>query len=368
MPGVHAYLDYNATAPLRAGARAAMVEVLDVVGNPSSVHGPGRAARKILETARTQVSALACADPADLVFTSGATEANALALRGASRRLIASAVEHPSVLENAAGATIVQVDENGVVDLANLEFVLDGDDRPALISVMAANNETGAIQPVAAVADLARRHGTWLHVDAVQLAGKGDLQDVWACADLLSLSAHKIGGPSGVGALLTKPGVELKSLVAGGGQERGRRSGTENLIGIAGFGAAAEAATRDLADMDRIADLRDRLESGVRSLDQAAQIYGAAARRLPNTSCIGLPGMPAETQVMNLDLAGVAVSAGAACSSGKVRASHVLSAMGLDQHAASSAIRVSLGWDSTEKDVDIFLNAWAAMSARRHAA
>ena len=366
-----AYLDYNATAPLRPAAREAMVEAISLVGNPSSVHGPGRTARRLIEEARAEVCSLVGAAPAELVFTSGGTEANAAALHGTGARLVVSAIEHPSVLENAPAAAIVPVDAEGLIDIPALEEILSAEakyDAQILLSLMAANNETGVIQPVAAAAECARRHGACLHVDAIQLAGKGDLTAVWECADLMSLSGHKVGGPAGVGALLVKPGIELTPLVRGGGQERGRRAGTENLSGIAGFGAAAREALVGLGEAGRIERLRSSLEARIRAINPAVVVYGADAPRLPNTSCIGLAGVPAETQVMALDLAGVAVSAGSACSSGKVTPSHVLAAMGLDETAARSAIRVSLGWDSTEEDVNMFLDAWSDISARQRAA
>ena len=363
----HAYLDHNATSPLRPEARAAMEAALDIVGNPSSVHGPGRAARRLVEEARAQVAALAGAASADVIFTSGGTEANAMALRDVPRPVFVSAVEHPSVLENAPGAAVIPVDSSGVVDLDGLDAMLGGG-RPAMISVMAANNETGVLMPIEAISEISRRHQALLHVDAVQLAGKGDLATFWSCADLLTLSAHKFGGPPGVGALLVREGVEVSVLIPGGGQERRKRSGTENLSGIVGFAAAATTAADWQSEATRISSLRSRLEEGVQETDAGAILVGADAPRLPNTSCIALRGLPAEIQVMALDLAGVAVSAGSACSSGKVAQSHVLTAMGLDGGVASSAIRVSLGWNSTEKDVDLFLAAWTDMRARRRAA
>jgi cysteine desulfurase len=365
-----AYLDYNATAPLRPAAREAMVAALEVYGNPSSVHGPGRSARKLVEKARSQVCDLAGAAPADLVFTGGGTEANAMVLRGTAARLVVSAVEHPSILENAADSRIVPVGSNGLVDLAALDEILTdlrstkGD---ILVSIMAANNETGVIQPIAGAAEIVHRHGALFHVDAIQLAGKGDLPAVWDCADLMSLSAHKLGGPTGVGALLARPGINLTPLAAGGGQERGRRAGTENLPGIVGFGAAADDALAGLGELQNVSRLRDELERQLHVIG-AVTIHGSEVDRLPNTSCIGLAGARAETLVMALDLAGVAVSAGSACSSGKVQASHVLEAMGCDEAAARSAIRVSLGWDSTEEDLNLFIDAWADICARQRAA
>lgn len=361
------YLDYNATAPVRSEAAEAVAAALAAGGNASSVHGPGRAARRRLEDARDAVAALVGAVPSEVVFTSGGTEANALALRGTgAARLLVSAVEHDSVLRNAPEAAIVRVDGNGVVDLAALERLLRESPSGALVSVMLANNETGVIQPIAEIAHLARAHDALVHCDAVQAAGKIAVDIAALGVDMVSLSAHKLGGPQGVGALILRERVALRPLFGGGGQESGRRAGTENLPGIAGFGAAAATALLELqaGASARVAALRDRLESAVRRAAPQAVIHGAGAARLPNTSCIGLPGVAAETQVMALDLAGVAVSSGAACSSGKVRTSHVLGAMGVAAAEAGSAIRVSLGWQSTEGDVDRFLAAWGGLAAR----
>jgi cysteine desulfurase len=369
-----AYLDYNATAPVRPAAAAAVAAALEAAGNASSVHAPGRAARRRIEDARERVAALVGAAPANVVFTSGGTEANALALTGSdATRLLVSAVEHDSVLRNAPGATPIPVDRNGVVDLAALDRLLaEPRGETCLVSLMLANNETGVIQPVAEAAAIARAHGARMHCDAVQAAGKIAVDIAVLGVDMLTLSAHKIGGPQGVGALVLRDGMTLAPLLKGGGQERGRRAGTENLPGIAGFGAAAAAALADLAAgaPARIAALRDGLEAALAApaAIQGAVIHGAGAARLPNTSCIGLPGRSAETQVMALDLAGVAVSSGAACSSGKVRASHVLGAMGLSAADAGCAIRVSFGWASTQDDVDRFVAAWGALAARGVAA
>ncbi len=362
-----AYLDYNATAPVREEAMAAVAAAIAAGGNASSVHGPGRAARRRLEDARDAVAALVGAVPSEIVFTSGGTEANALALRGAgAARLLVSAIEHDSVLRNAPQAAIITVDRDGVVDLAALERLLREGPPGMLVSVMLANNETGVIQPVAGIARLAHAHGALAHCDAVQAAGKIAVDIAALDVDMLSLSAHKLGGPQGVGALVLRERVALRPLLVGGGQERGRRAGTENLPGIAGFGVAAMVAQRELqADTSaRIAVLRDRLESALRRIAPQAVIHGAGAARLPNTSCIGLPGVAAETQVMALDLAGVSVSSGAACPSGTVRTSHVLGAMGVAADEAGAAIRVSLGWRSTEGDVDRFLAAWSGLAAR----
>lgn len=361
-----AYLDYNATAPVRSAARAAVIAALDAVGNPSSVHASGRAARRLVEDAREEVARLVNVAASAVVFTGGGSEANALALRGSgAARVIASAIEHDSVLRNAPTSSLIPVNRDGVVDLAALERLLgEPSGGRTLVSVMLANNETGVIQPVAEAAALARRHGSLVHCDAVQAAGKIAIDFAALGVDMLTLSAHKLGGPQGVGALVLREGVELAPLVGGGGQERGRRAGTENVAGIAGFGAAATAARADLdsGEPDRIARLRDGLEA---ALPPQAVIHGAGRPRLPNTSCIGLPGLSGETQVMALDLAGVAVSSGSACSSGKVRPSHVLAAMGCAPDEAQSAIRVSLGWASTAADVERFLVAWRGLARRR---
>jgi cysteine desulfurase len=360
------YLDWNATAPLRPQAAAAMQAVLAECGNPSSVHGWGRAARQRVEGAREAVAALIGASPDGLVFTSGGTEANHLALLGSGReRILVSAVEHSSVLQAVPDAERVPVDSNGIVNSAALDRLLTADPRPALVSVMLANNETGVIQPVADIAAIARRHGAIVHCDAVQAAGKMRLDMSGSGADFVTVSAHKLGGPPGIGALLLTGKAEPTAILRGGGQERGRRAGTENLPGIAGFAAAAEAALACLDDYRRVAQLRDRLEAAVTSTAPEAVVVGAEAERLPNTSAIALPGFSAETQVIALDLDGVMVSAGAACSSGKVGPSHVLQAMGLPPEIAACTIRVSLGWSTTEADISHFLDAWTALYRRR---
>jgi cysteine desulfurase len=349
------YLDANATEPLRPEARAAVIRALDLVGNPSSVHGAGRAARRVLETAREQVAARFGGSPVEVVFTSGGTEANALAIAalGRGRRVLAGATEHPAVLAAAPGATALPVLADGTLDLAALGAALAGG-PPALVCLMAANNETGVLHPLGQAAALCRAHGAMLHVDGVQAAGRVAL--AIGEADSLAISGHKLGGPKGAGALLLRPGIDLPALIAGGGQERGRRGGTEALPAIAGLGAAAAVA--DPAAAARLAALRDAIEAGA-----GAMVAGAGAPRLPNTTSLVLPGIPAETQVIALDLAGVQVSAGSACSSGKVRASHVLAAMGLGE-AAGSAIRVSLPWDAAADTAERFLAAWAAMRDR----
>jgi len=364
-----AYLDYNATAPVRPEALAAMTAALELPGNASSVHGPGRRARRLVEEARAAVAALAGSEAAWVIFTSGGTEANNLALLGLEApQVLVSAGEHDSVLKAVPEARRIALDGEGRVDLEDLAAALAEAPEGTLVSVMLANNETGVIQPIGEVVALARRAGALVHCDAVQAAGKLPLDLPALDVDLMTLSAHKLGGPPGVGALLARPDLPLRPLQRGGGQERRRRAGTENLPGIAGFAAAAEVALRDLPVLAGLAVWRDRFEQAVGALAPEAKVFGAAAPRLPNTSCIALAGLPAETQLMALDLAGVAVSSGAACSSGKVQPSHVLTAMGASAAEAASAIRVSLGWASREDDIDRLLAAWEDLYRRSQAA
>jgi len=362
-----AYLDYNAGAPARPEVVAAMTEALAEPGNPSSVHASGRAARARLEEARAAVAALVQAPPAGVVFTSGGTEANALALRGCGRRrLLVSAVEHASLRESGETVELIPVDGDGVVEVSALQEMLAADPTPALVSVMLANNETGVIQPVAAVAELARAHGALVHCDAAQAPGRMSVTLSGLNVDFLTLSAHKLGGPPGIGALvLANPDFALAPFLLGGGQERRRRAGTENLPGIVGFGTAARLAADHGAEGDRVRELRERLERAALARVPGAVVVGAAAARLCNTSCLALSGVPSQVQVMALDLAGVAVSAGSACSSGKVGESAVLRAMGLDKAVSGSAIRVSLGWNSIADDVEMFLSAWCDLARRK---
>ena len=365
--GRETYLDWNATAPLRPEAAAAVSEALASWGNPSSVHRRGRVARRIIERAREEIAGLlGGVDPRGVVFVSGGTEANNLALLGTDReRVLVSAVEHDSVRQVLPMAETIPVDRDGVVALDALDRLLAADPRPALVSVMFANNETGGIQPVGEIASLARRYGALFHCDAVQAAGRLALDTGAIGADLISLSAHKLGGPPAVGALVVTGDLDLASLLRGGGQERGRRAGTENVPGIAGFAAAAKAAVEEIAAYDRVRVLRASLEAEIAVAAPEAVIYGTGVMRLPNTSAIAMPGVAAETQVIALDLDGVMVSAGAACSSGKVGPSHVLAAMGVDAALAASTIRVSLGGSSSETDIAHFLHAWTALR-RRH--
>ncbi len=369
------YLDHNATAVVRPQARAAMAYVLEHVGNPSSIHAAGRAARGLVETARDDVSRLIAAPASTVVFTSGGTEANALAIESAvaagARRLIISAIEHDSVQETArvqgVAVEVLPVDANGQADLAWLQARLatwDANDGKPFVALMLANNETGVIQPVANAADVVRAADGWLHVDAIQAAGKIPVDSRALGADTLSVSAHKIGGPQGVGALTFGPRATLSRRQHGGGQERGRRGGTENVPGISSFGAAAVEAALGLAEFAHRAAWRDAAAERLKAA--GGVVMGEAAPRLANTLSIATPGFPAEVQVMGLDLAGVMVSAGSACSSGKVKASPVLEAMGQGE-LSGCAIRVSGGWDTVEADWNVFVEAWTQAHAR-HAA
>lgn len=362
------YLDYNATAPTHSGVIDAVANCLRETGNPSSVHASGRRARSLMETARETVAKTVNCLPRQIVWTSGGTEANALVLKGVpARSLFVSSVEHDSVLANAPEAVRLPVDRSGLVDLEALSAALAQAEGPKLVSVMLANNETGVIQPIEQISERCREGGAWLHVDAVQALGKIPVDVQALGADFMTLSAHKVGGMKGVGAVvLANDLIEIKSSVRGGGQELGRRAGTENLPGVVSFGAALQAL-ESLGDwQSRARELRDRLESAV--LEMGGDVNAREAERLPTTSSVRMPGVPSETQVMAFDLAGIAISAGSACSSGKVKASHVLSAMGLGEDAASQSIRVSLGWGTTDADIDRFSAAWQRLYQRRRVA
>ncbi len=364
------YLDHNATTPVRAEAAAAMVEALAWCGNPSSVHRWGRTARQRLEWARRAVGqAIGLPEGGEIVFTSGGTEANHLALKGIAAAAVAcSAIEHDSVRDAAADATIVPVDRHGIVDLAALEALLGRLPAPALISIMAANNETGVLQPIAAAARIVHRAGGLLHCDAIQAAGKTPFDMAALGIDLATVSAHKLGGPVGIAVLALRPGLLPTALQGGGGQEKGMRAGTENLPAIMGFAAAITAAIGELDAFGRLAAWRDAMEERLLAAAPGAIVVGCDVPRLPNTSSTILPGMEAAIQVMALDLAGVGVSAGAACSSGKLRPSHVLAAMGFPPDLAGSAIRISLGRGSDAADIDRLVQAWTELARRRRRA
>ena len=354
------YLDHNASSPLRPAAKAAMLAALELTGNGSSVHAEGRIAHALIDGARQAIARQLGVIAPMVVFTGGGSEANNLALKGSNaERLIVSAIEHPSVIEAAKAADkdveLIPVDSNGVVDLDALRFMLPG--PKALVSLMLANNETGVIQPVRQAAAIAHEHGALVHTDAVQGFGKVPVNFGLLGVDLMSVSAHKLGGPMGVGALVIRDGLPMRSLIHGGGQEQRRRAGTENLAGIAGFAAAANEQLND------IKILRDRLEARL----EEAMIFGRGAERLANTTCFAMAGMNAETLLMGFDIDGIAVSSGSACSSGKVARSHVLGAMGFAPDISGAAIRVSLGWTTTPDDIDQFIAVWKRLLARHRA-
>ena len=364
------YLDWNATAPLRREAREAMTAAMDLRGNPSSVHAEGRQARKLVEDARVAVAGAVGALARNVIFTSGGTEANALALTPGLRRasgppverLAVSAIEHASVLAGGRFPTeaisTIGVTRSGLVDLDRLRVML-ADLPPALVSIMLANNETGAVQPVAEAGEIVHSAGGLLHVDAIQAFGKIPLDINALNADLLTLSAHKIGGPKAAGALVLAEGLlGPEPLLCGGGQERGHRAGTENVAGIAGFGAAVSAALSTVdRDAIRLEGLRNHLENGLRQTPDMI-VFSDDVTRLPNTTLFTVPGLKAETAVIGFDLAGIAVSSGSACSSGKVQPSHVLQAMGYGPKLAQGGVRLSLGWSTSEADIDRCLEAW----------
>ena len=378
MPAERIYLDWNATAPLRPQALEALHQAFSVSGNPSSVHAEGRAARRLVEHAREQVAALVGAQPHDVFFTSGGTEANMLALTPAIEsggqkkprdRLLISAIEHSSVRTGGRFppemVSDVPVAADGRVNLATLAERVGKTARP-LVSLMLANNETGVVQPVGEAAAIVHAAGGLLHVDAVQGPGRIACDIGSLGADLLTLSAHKIGGPKGVGAIVRRSeDIHFSDpLIRGGGQERGVRAGTEDVAGIAGFGAAAMAAREQFAsEAGHMKSLRGALESGLKAVSQSAVIFGETADRLPNTTLFAVEGMKAETAVIAFDLEGVAVSSGAACSSGKVQPSHVLAAMGVPSGLLQGAVRVSLGWSTTKVDVEGFLGAWRKLAS-----
>jgi cysteine desulfurase len=367
------YFDWNATAPLRDEARRAMMAALDLPGNASSVHAEGRQARKWIEGARAAVAKAVGTVPRNVIFTSGGTEANVTALAPGLRRdgapverLVVSAIEHASVLSGGRFPRelieTVRVTPAGVVDLDHLGELL-GDRPPALVSIMLANNETGAIQPIAEVAEIVHGHGGLFHVDAVQAFGKIPFDMSECGADLLTVSAHKIGGPKGAGALILADGLTAPDpLLRGGGQELSRRAGTENVAAIAGFGAAVTAAMAGLpSESDRLQGLQRRLEDGLR-LTPDVIVFSSSVHRLPNTTLFTAPGLRAETAVIGFDLADIAVSSGSACSSGKVQPSHVLEAMGFDREIAQGAVRLSMGWSTRDADIDRCLEGWRKLA------
>lgn len=357
------YLDYNATAPIRPEVIDRVAEVMKEGGNPSSVHGAGRKAKARLETARRQIADLVSCKPQEVIFTSGGTESNNLALLAfANKPQIISAAEHDSVLAVQGDGSVkrVEVLENGQVDLDQLAALIDECEEPPLVSIMLANNETGVLQPVREITALVHEKGGIVHTDAIQCIGKIPVSFRDLDVDMMSLSAHKIGGPQGQGALIVREGLAIQSIQKGGGQELGRRGGTENVAGISGFGLAAALAGGfdQLTAAEKLSELRNYMEQEIAAVSESVKIYGKKSARLPNTSCISMPDVGSELQVMNFDLAGIAISAGSACSSGKVKASHVLTAMGASEKDAAEAIRVSLGRLTTASDIDKFIEVW----------
>ena len=363
------YLDYNTTAPMRPEVIELMCEIMDTVGNASSVHEPGRQARQRVETARQQVAELVSASAKNIIFTGSGTEADNLALRGfLPRHLIVSGVEHGAILAPALlldpYATIIEIGPQGRLDLASLESALNASTEPALVSLMLANNETGIIQPVAEASEIAHGHDALVHCDGIQGAGKILVDIDQLGVDLLSLSGHKIGGPQGVGALVMREDRSILAQMVGGGQEMGRRSGTENVAGIAGFGEAARLAASELEQFSELTTMRNRMEEQLEEVAPSRKVIGSDVPRLPNTSCVTMPGVRSDTQVMALDLAGISVSAGSACSSGKVSASHVLDAMGMELDEAMTAIRISLGRSTTEDEINRLVETWSLIFKR----
>lgn len=359
------YLDFNATAPAKPEVADAVALILTEGGNASSVHGSGRAARRHVEDARRSVADLINAEPGSVLFTASGTEANNQALRCTGRkRVLISAIEHESVQLARDDAVLFPVTSGGVADVAVLDGLLAEMDEPALVSVMLANNETGIIQPVAGIAEIARAKGALVHCDAVQAAGKVAVDFKALGVDFLTLAAHKLAGPQGVGALVVRDATTIGRFVHGGGQERGLRAGTENVSGIVGFGVAARLAAEGLADFAQLAGLRDDLERRVLGIAPDITVFGAGLERLPNTSKFATPGFTSETQVMGLDLAGVAISAGSACAAGKVEPPYVLTAMGVPEELSTCAVRVSLGWSSQASDVDAFIDGWRPLQER----
>ena len=364
---MRAYLDHNATSPLRPQAREAMFAALEQCGNASSVHAEGRAARATIEKAREEIARALGTIAPTVVFTSGGSESCNMAVRGVNvDRIIVSAIEHPCVLEAAKVSgkpvSLIPVNADGGIDVDALDALLADDKGRALVSVMLANNETGVIQPVREVVALAQRHGALVHCDAVQAFGKIPVNFGLLGVDMLTISAHKLGGPQGVGALVIRDGLTVAPLIVGGGQELRRRAGTENVAGIAGFAAAVKVAAGETES--HIKALREQVESALELGPGKVTVFGKGAERLPNTVCFALPGLAADTALIAFDLDGVAVSSGSACSSGKVSASHVLQAMGASGAQVGSAIRVSLGWNSTESDVHRFIESWQRIAGR----
>tara|TARA_Y100001970_G_C14250953_1_gene871834 strand:+ start:1907 stop:3025 length:1119 start_codon:yes stop_codon:yes gene_type:complete len=359
------YLDHNATAKIRPEVIKALADAMVSVGNASSVHGAGRNARNLVEKARRQLATLIGADSSQVVFTSGGTEADNQVMQPCDPlRTFVSAVEHPAVLDACPGAQKVPVDSDGVVDLSKLESMLAMAEMPQMVALMLANNETGVLQPVAEAAEIAHRYGALLHCDAVQAVGKVPVNFGALGADTMAMTGHKFGGPQGIGALVLRTPESADCLIRGGGQERGLRGGTESVAHIIALGRAAEIALERMEGYSNIADLRDQMERRIIKTTPGTRIFGGRAHRLPNTSKLMMPGVSSDTQVISFDLAGIEVSAGSACSAGRIEPPYVLTAMGVPDDDALCALRVSLGWDTSEADIDRFVAEWGRIFER----
>ena len=347
------YLDYNATTPILPEAKNAMLNAFDYLGNPSSVHAHGRASRKILENGRSQLAEYFSVPARNVVFTSGATESNNMILKGFNGNVFVSAVEHDSALNVRKDATIIPVDHNGIIVLEELEELLKKSHSPALICAIAVNNETGVIQPIDEILKICKTYNAHLHVDAAQAVGKTDF--VWSKLPSFTISAHKFGGPKGVGALIINGSIHLNILIEGGGQERSLRAGTENIIGAVGMGAAISSVKFDSVKLSRF---QETLEKDLSSACPNVKIFGKSVQRVSNTTSIAMLGVQSEVQLMHFDLNSISVSSGAACSSGKVKASHVLKAMGVSDTISKCALRISYGWETTQDDINTCIAAW----------
>ncbi len=354
----HVYLDYNATCPLRPGVREAILEVLDLPGNASSIHMHGREARKKVEHARKQIAELIGANQEKITFNSGATEGNNTIMHAyAPQGVLVSAIEHPCIINLEHSMALVDVTEDGVIDLDHFEEMISKSPPPLLASVMMVNNETGVIQPLKEIVEISHNRGIKVHTDATQAVGRMNIDLFLLNADYMTLSSHKIGGPQGIGALITTNDIEPPVLFHGGGQEKSRRAGTENIPGIVGFGAAAEHARKNLEKYATLKNEQAYLESELKKLNEDIIIYGENVDRVHNTTCFSIPGANAETMLIAFDLDGISLSSGSACSSGKVSHSHVLKAMGAGDEELKGALRLSYGWATTREHIDQFLNA-----------
>ncbi len=361
------YLDYNATTPIKPAVVELACEIMSAVGNASSVHSHGRHARKHVEGARQQVANLAGVTPGQVIFTGGATESNNAVLKHfTGKRILVSAIEHPSIRNALPDVEFIPVTPDGLLDMDAFEKMLDEGTPPALISVMMVNNETGVIQPVAEITRMAKaKHkDIFVHTDAVQAAGRIKIDFPALNVDYMSLSAHKMGGPQGVGALIAAPGAPVTKFIHGGGQEKRQRAGTENVAGIAGFGLAAELAVSDMENYQRLLPWREKLEAEIKRIAPEMKVFSQNAPRVASTTALCLAGLPAQTQLMSLDLENIAVSSGSACSSGTFKPSPILLAMGAGDEDATSTLRISMGWATEETDIDRFIEVWTKIYER----